>query len=56
MRVIDCTCGGIVQAANDEELAQRLVEHARREHPDDAPDEERARDLVAERAYTAMDA
>lgn len=55
MRVIDCECGAIVQAANDEELAARLLDHVREKHPDDAPDEQRARDLVAERAYTAMD-
>ena len=56
MRVIDCECGAIVQAANDEELVGQVREHVAQEHPDMSLDEEDAKRLVSERAYTATDA
>ena len=56
MRVIDCECGAIVQAANDEELVGQVRAHVEEEHPDMPLDEESAKKLVDERAYTAMDA
>jgi predicted small metal-binding protein len=56
MRVIDCECGAIVQAANDEELVGRVRAHVEEEHPDMALDDEGLKDLVSERAYTATDA
>jgi predicted small metal-binding protein len=55
MRVIECNeCGDTVSAANDEELVRHLAEHHRSEH-DESPDEDELRDLVADRAYDAMD-
>ena len=56
MRVIDCECGAVVQAANDDELVGQVRAHVREEHPDTPMDEEGARKLVAERAYSATDA
>ncbi len=56
MRVIDCECGAIVQAANDEELVGQVREHVAQEHPDMSLDDEGARQLISERAYTATDA
>ncbi len=56
MRVIDCDCGAIVQAANDEELVGRVRAHVEEEHPDMSLDDAGAKKLVAERAYTATDA
>jgi predicted small metal-binding protein len=56
MRVIDCECGAVVQAANDQELARNLRDHVEEQHPDSAPSEEDAERMVAERAYTATDA
>jgi predicted small metal-binding protein len=56
MRNIDCECGEVVQAANDDELVAHLREHVRQEHPDQELDEDEARRLVAERGYAAMDA
>jgi hypothetical protein len=56
MRVIDCECGAVVQAANDRELARNLREHTADQHPDSALSEEEAERRVAERAYTAYDA
>jgi predicted small metal-binding protein len=56
MRVIDCECGDVVQAANDQELARNLRNHAEEDHPESALSEEDAERMVAERAYTATDA
>jgi predicted small metal-binding protein len=56
MRVIDCECGALVQAANDQELARNLRNHAEEQHPESAPSEDHAEHMVAERAYTATDA
>lgn len=56
MRVIDCECGAIVQAANDEELVGQVRAHAEEEHPEMELDDEAARKLVADRAYSATDA
>ena len=56
MRVIDCECGAVVQAANDDELVRRVRAHVDEEHPDMSLDDEDAERLVAERAYTATDA
>jgi predicted small metal-binding protein len=56
MRVIDCECGAVIQAANDRELARNLREHTAEQHPDSPVSEEEAERAVAERAYTAFDA
>lgn len=55
MRVIDCDCGTTLQAANDDELATAVREHVEQDHPDMELDEDGARQLVAEKAYSAMD-
>lgn len=56
MRVIDCECGAVVQAANDDDLVARWREHMEHEHPDSGrDDEDTVRKLVSERAYTATD-
>jgi predicted small metal-binding protein len=55
MRVIDCDCGVTLQAANDDELATCVLEHVQSDHPDMQLDDDQARALVAEKAYSAMD-
>jgi predicted small metal-binding protein len=58
MRVLDCECGGTVQAANDDELRSALAQHLREQHPAAAgrqPDDEELQRLVEERAYDATD-
>jgi len=55
MRVIDCDCGVTLQAANDAELATCVREHVESDHPDMQLDDDQARALVAEKAYSAMD-
>jgi predicted small metal-binding protein len=55
MRVIDCECGAVVQAGNDDDLARRVREHMESDHPESDTSEEAARRLVSERAYTATD-
>lgn len=57
MRVIDCNvCGATINAANDDELVRELREHMHSDHPDVEFDDEQARELVAEQAYSATDA
>ncbi len=56
MRVIDCECGAVVQAANDDDLARRVRDHMESDHPDSEVDDEAVRKLIAERAYSATDA
>ena len=55
MRVIDCDCGETLQAANDDDLTRAALQHVAEKHPDMDLDEEGARQLVAEQAYTATD-
>jgi predicted small metal-binding protein len=55
MRVIDCDCGQTLQAANDDDLATRVRDHAGEAHPELELNEEQARQLVADRAYEAAD-
>ena len=55
MRVIDCECGKTLQAANDDDLATAVREHAGESHPDGELSDEQARELVARRAYDASD-
>jgi predicted small metal-binding protein len=55
MRVIDCDCGHTLQAANDEDLLKITREHVDQEHGEMELNDEQLRELVEERAYTAMD-
>jgi predicted small metal-binding protein len=55
MRVIDCACGETLQAANDDDLVNRVREHVDEAHPDMQLDEQQARQMVAEQAYSASD-
>lgn len=55
MRVIDCECGKTLQAANDDDLAEAVREHAAEEHPDMELSDDRAREMVAAQAYDAQD-
>jgi predicted small metal-binding protein len=55
MRVLDCDCGTTLQAANDDDLAVQVREHADESHPDMQLSDEQARELVADRAYEASD-
>jgi predicted small metal-binding protein len=55
MRVIDCECGAVVQAANDDDLVRRVREHLESDHPDSDASEDAARRLVSQGAYTATD-
>jgi predicted small metal-binding protein len=56
MRVIDCNeCGEVVKAANDQELSGELSDHMKSEHSDVEWDDERAAELVEQRAYSATD-
>ena len=55
MRVIDCDCGVTLQAANDDELATSVREHLESDHPDTQLDDGQVRELVAAKAYSAMD-
>ena len=55
MRVIDCECGKTLQAANDEDLAKAVREHAAEDHPDMNMSDEQAAEMVASQAYDAGD-
>lgn len=55
MRVIDCECGKTLQAANDEDLAEAVRDHAAEDHPDMEMSEDQAREMVASQAYDAED-
>ena len=55
MRVIDCDCGATLQAANDDDLANRVREHVEEAHPDMQLDDQQVKDLVADKAYSASD-
>jgi len=55
MRVLDCDCGQTLQAANDDDLATQVREHADEAHPDMQLSDDGARQLVADRAYDASD-
>ena len=55
MRVIDCDCGETLQAANDDDLANRVREHVDAAHPDMQLDEQQVRQMVTEQAYEASD-
>ena len=55
MRVIDCECGAVVKAGNDDDLVDRVLEHMAERHADEGHEQEDAERLVADRAYTATD-
>ena len=50
MRAVDCWCGLLVHAKDDEELLGRLREHVAEAHPGEHADEA-VRERVATRAY-----
>ena len=50
MRALHCVCGARPAARNDEELVQKVLEHARDEHPQMGLTEEQARQMVASQA------
>lgn len=55
MRVIDCDCGVTLQAANDDDLSQRVREHLDAAHPDMEMSDDELRGFVADKAYAASD-
>ena len=55
MRVIDCTCGHTVQAANDDDLTDRVKQHLADEHPDQQMSDDEIRAFVGDKAYDASD-
>jgi hypothetical protein len=56
MRVVEHPfTGELLHAANDDELVEAIVAAMAESHPDSGWDDARARELVAESAYTASD-
>jgi predicted small metal-binding protein len=55
MRVIECECGDVVQAANDDDLLKEIRRHMEAHHPDTETSEEDLRGLVERKAYDAGD-
>jgi predicted small metal-binding protein len=55
MRVIDLDCGHTLQAANDDDLFKAAREHVDEQHADRELSDDQLRELIGERAYTAMD-
>jgi predicted small metal-binding protein len=53
--VIDCDCGVTLQAANDDELTERVREHTGESHPEMEMSEDELREFVEGKAYSAMD-
>ena len=51
MRALDCDCGRILKAANDEELFDKAKEHVSRDHPEMQLSDDHVRAIVAEKAY-----
>ena len=56
MRTIECPCGRLLEARNDEELAQEILTYAREEHNERDLTEDRAREMVASHASSTEDA
>lgn len=55
MRVIECECGDVVQAANDDDLLNELRRHMQADHPDRETSDADLRGLVERKAYDAGD-
>ena len=55
MREVHCVCGARPAAANDEELVQKVLEHAHDVHPEMGLTEEQAREMVANGASDRPD-
>jgi predicted small metal-binding protein len=55
MRVLDCTCGRTLQAANDDDLAKAVLEHVAEDHPELDMSDDDARAFVSAKAYDASD-
>jgi predicted small metal-binding protein len=57
MRVIECNfCGQLLQAGDDEELAQVAMRHMSADHEEAQVGEDQVRGMVERDAYTATDA
>jgi len=56
MRELHCVCGARPVAGNDEELTQKVLEHAREVHPEMGLTEEQAREMVASQASDTNEA
>lgn len=50
MRELHCVCGARPAADNDEDLVQKVLEHAHEVHPEMGLTEEQAREMVASQA------
>ena len=55
MRVIDCDCGHTLQAANDDDLTERVKQHLAEDHPDQQMSDDAVRTFVGNKAYSASD-
>jgi predicted small metal-binding protein len=57
VRVIECNfCGQLLQAGDDEELAQVATRHMSTDHAEAQVGEDQVRGMVERDAYTATDA
>ena len=55
MRVIECECGDVVQAANDDDLLKQVRRHMDSDHPDSDTSDDDLRSLIERKAYDAGD-
>jgi predicted small metal-binding protein len=55
VRVIDCDCGHTLQAANDDDLSERVKQHLAEDHPDQQMSDDEVRTFVGDKAYDASD-
>jgi predicted small metal-binding protein len=51
MRALDCDCGQHLEAADDQKLFDEAQKHLNRDHPEMLLNDERMREIVAEKAY-----
>jgi hypothetical protein len=51
MRALDCDCSKHLEAADDEQLFDKVREHVNRDHPQMQLSAEQVRKIVAEKAY-----
>lgn len=55
MRVMECDCGEVVQAANDDDLLGEVKRHVADAHPDMEASDDELRSMIASKAYDATD-
>lgn len=53
MRAIDCPCGHRIEAADDEELFEKVRAHVDRDHPEMERTDDQLRERLAADAYEA---